>query len=136
MMSDIPVLHYFEGRGNGEFVRMALAAAGIEVILKKCPFLYYYFSFLLCTFKWTEKYLREPEDVDKLRNGVLLFHYYLLLYYLFELLLFVPITDGLVLYGQVPLLQWKGVNMVQSGPIVRYIARHYNLCGKPGEDFQ
>ena len=36
---------------------------------------------------------------------------------------------GKVLFGQVPLLEIDGLNLVQTGAIVRYLARKYNLYG-------
>jgi len=86
-----PVLHYPNGRGRSETIRLMLAVAGVE---------------------WTEQHITSKEDLDNLKNA------------------------GLLLFEQVPLLQWDGINMVQSGPIVRHIARKYNLYGKPGEEFQ
>jgi glutathione S-transferase len=37
--------------------------------------------------------------------------------------------DGLLLFGQVPLLQVDGLNLVQSQAIVRYLARKHGLLG-------
>jgi len=42
--------------------------------------------------------------------------------------------DGLLLYGQVPLVKWEGKTMVQTGAIVRYIARKCGLYGKTEDD--
>jgi glutathione S-transferase len=39
------------------------------------------------------------------------------------------IVGGKVLFGQVPLLEIDGLNLVQTGAIVRYLARKYNLYG-------
>ena len=43
-----PVLHYFNGRGRAEIVRLTLASVGIE---------------------WTEVHLNEASDFKKLKNG-------------------------------------------------------------------
>jgi len=57
-----------------------------------------------------KQYLDKPEDIEKLKN------------------------EGLLQFNQVPLLQWNGLNMVQTGAIVRYIARKYGLFGTNEED--
>ena len=46
------------------------------------------------------------------------------------------LVDGVILFNQTPLLQWNGVNMVQTGPIIRAIAIRNNLFGRPGEEFR
>jgi glutathione S-transferase len=38
-------------------------------------------------------------------------------------------ADGALLFGQVPLLQIDGLNIVQSQAIVRYLAHKHGLCG-------
>ena len=43
-------------------------------------------------------------------------------------------SEGLLMFGQVPLLQYDGKNMVQSMAIVRYIAHKHNLGGKDYEE--
>ncbi len=78
----VATLTYFNGRGNGERVRYALAAAGIE---------------------YEEKYLVEPGSLDDLRS------------------------TGKLEFGQVPLLEIDGINLVQSWSIVRYLAQRSNL---------
>ena len=47
-MLNKPVLHYFNGRGRAEIVRLTLATAGID---------------------WTEVHLNESADFKKLKNG-------------------------------------------------------------------
>lgn len=46
------------------------------------------------------------------------------------------LTDGTLLFQQVPLLQWNGDNMVQSFAIVRHIARKYDLYGSKEDEFR
>jgi len=43
-------------------------------------------------------------------------------------------ADGLLLYGQVPLLQIDGMNLVQRMAICRYVARKHHLMGDNDKD--
>ena len=49
-MAGLPVLTYFDGRGNAQRVRYALVGAGL---------------------KWTERYLKVAGDMDKVRPDCL-----------------------------------------------------------------
>jgi hypothetical protein len=42
--------------------------------------------------------------------------------------------EGKLLFGQVPLLEIHGKNLVQSGAIVRYLAKLANLLGDNADD--
>ena len=45
------------------------------------------------------------------------------------------LTDGKLMFNQVPLLEIDGKQLVQTGPIIRYIARKDGtLCGKSADD--
>jgi len=81
-----PVLHYFDGRGKAEGIRLMLAAAGVQ--FTEAPF------------------VKEAAQMEKLRK------------------------DGVLLFQQLPLLEIDGNKLVQSGAILRHIARKYNLFGK------
>jgi glutathione S-transferase len=49
--------------------------------------------------------MQEPEDIAKLRDS------------------------GVLAFNQLPLLQIDGLNLVQSGATIRYLARRGNLLG-------
>lgn len=85
-MSSKPVLHYWNGRGRAEIIRLVMATIGVD---------------------WTESHLKEAEDMDKLKS------------------------DGKLLFGQVPLLEIDGKNLIQTGSIIRYLvsSRRPNLLG-------
>lgn len=80
------VLTYWDGRGNGQRVRYALAAAGIH--------------------DYEEKYLDKLHALDHLK------------------------ATGVLDFGQVPLLEIDGHNLVQSHAIVIYLANKANLVPK------
>uniref|UniRef100_A0A8B9Y6Q7 Glutathione S-transferase n=2 Tax=Bos TaxID=9903 RepID=A0A8B9Y6Q7_BOSMU len=84
-MAGKPKLHYFNGRGRMECIRWLLAAAGVE---------------------FEEKFIEQPEDLDKLRN------------------------DGSLMFQQVPMVEIDGMKLVQTRAILNYIATKYNLYGK------
>lgn len=83
-MAGKPKLHYFNGRGRMEAIRWLLAAAGVE---------------------FEEIFIKSPGDLDKLRNGSLMFQ-------------------------QVPMVEIDGMKLVQTRAILNYIATKYNLYGK------
>ncbi|XP_006056836.4 glutathione S-transferase A2 isoform X1 [Bubalus bubalis] len=84
-MAGKPKLHYFNGRGRMECIRWLLAAAGVE---------------------FEEKFIEQPEDLDKLRN------------------------DGSLMFQQVPMVEIDGIKLVQTRAILNYVATKYNLYGK------
>ncbi|XP_068819658.1 glutathione S-transferase A2 [Capricornis sumatraensis] len=84
-MAGKPKLHYFNGRGRMECIRWLLAAAGVE---------------------FEEKFIEQPEDLDKLKN------------------------DGSLMFQQVPLVEIDGIKLVQTRAILNYVATKYNLYGK------
>ncbi len=43
-------------------------------------------------------------------------------------------TDGMLLFDQVPLLQYDGLNMVQSGAIARYLSRKFGFDGETEDE--
>ncbi|XP_044784933.2 glutathione S-transferase A2 isoform X2 [Bubalus bubalis] len=68
-----------------ECIRWLLAAAGVE---------------------FEEKFIEQPEDLDKLRN------------------------DGSLMFQQVPMVEIDGIKLVQTRAILNYVATKYNLYGK------
>ena len=82
-------LHYFQGKGLGEQVRLMLWEAGVQ---------------------YEERYVDTREKLEALR------------------------ANNELLFQQLPLLEIDGLKLVQSGAIVRYIARKYNLYGKSAAD--
>ncbi|XP_072018845.1 glutathione S-transferase A4-like isoform X3 [Amphiura filiformis] len=60
--------------------------------------------------KWTEEHLNDPDRVAQIRN------------------------EGLVMFGQFPLLQINGLNLVQSQAIIRYLAKKYGFVRDNLED--
>jgi len=87
-MSNV-VLHYFQGKGLGEQIRLMLWEAGVH---------------------YEERYVDTREKLEALR------------------------ANNDLLFQQLPLLEIDGLKLVQSGAIVRYIARKYKLYGKSGAD--
>ena len=87
-MSNV-ILHYFQGKGLGEQVRLMLWEAGVQ---------------------YEERYVDTREKLEALR------------------------ANNDLLFQQLPLLEIDGLKLVQSGAIVRYIARKYNLYGKSAAD--
>jgi len=85
-----PVLHYFNGRGKAEGIRLMLGAAGVQFV--EAPF------------------LTEAEQLEKLRKS------------------------GDLLFQQVPLLEIDGKKLVQTGAILRHLARKYDLYGKNDDE--
>ena len=83
------VLHYFNGRGKAEIVRLTMAVAGVE---------------------WTQENLTEKEHFQKLKS------------------------DGKLLFGQVPLVEFEGKLMVQSGSITRFFAKRGHLLGENDDE--
>ena len=83
------VFTYFRGRGHGERVRYALAAADIE---------------------YEERFLKDPGALDDVR------------------------AEGTLAFGQVPLLQIDGLNLVQSWATVRYLGRRAGLVPADASD--
>jgi len=56
--------------------------------------------------EWTDApYMQQPEDIAKLRES------------------------GMLIFNQLPLLQIDGLNLVQSGATIRYLAHRGNLLG-------
>ena len=76
--------HYFNGRGYSEPSRVLLSALGL---------------------KFTQRFLKEPDELDELRS------------------------NGSLVYNQLPLVEFDGKKFVQQGAIIRYIARKYNVYG-------
>nr|NP_803481.1 glutathione S-transferase A2 [Bos taurus]AAB83995.1 glutathione-S-transferase subunit isoform 2 [Bos taurus] len=70
-MAGKPKLHYFNGRGRMECIRWLLAAAGVE---------------------FEEKFIEQPEDLDKLRN------------------------DGSLMFQQVPMVEIDGMSWCRPEP--------------------
>jgi len=85
-----PVLHYFDGRGKMEGIRLMFAAAGVQ--FTEAPF------------------VTTAEQVEKFRK------------------------NGDLLFQQLPLVEIDGKKLVQSGAILRHIARKYNLYGKNDDE--
>eukprot|EP01036_Dinobryon_divergens_P040177 gene40177-53093_t len=47
---------------------------------------------------------------------------------------FLKMSERQLAFGQLPLLQIDGVELVQTQPIIRYLARRSNLAGKSAND--
>jgi hypothetical protein len=73
MSNQKAILHYFDGRGKAEIIRLVMAASGVEVILiynKNISLNYTQFRFI---FKWETVVLREREQFLALKEGKLVF---------------------------------------------------------------
>ncbi len=106
------VVTYFAGRGLAEFPRWLLAATGES---------------------FTNKVLYAPEELSDLRVSGALAMDQVGLGFTATPLCNSRWTLPLVL-SQLPLLQIDGLNIVQSGAIVRYIARKHGLDGATPDD--
>jgi hypothetical protein len=68
MSSEKATLHYFNGRGRAEIIRLTMASAGIEVNILNNNYgcVFKIFNFYL---KWNEVHLFEVADFQKLKDG-------------------------------------------------------------------
>ncbi|KAI4531097.1 hypothetical protein MG293_018955 [Ovis ammon polii] len=105
----LPAFEYvLKSHGQDYLVGNKLSRADIHLV----ELLYYVEELdpsLLANFpllKFEEKFIEQPEDLDKLKN------------------------DGSLMFQQVPMVEIDGIKLVQTRAILNYVATKYNLYGK------